>query len=133
MLIVTVSHRFAFRDHIKQVVLYCLSHMFRDRIKRAGIIPNMSVHIIDLRSNILCFTTLYSVLSVYSHLCCAELSTCPFYCRIRVTQKTNFHFMHLLRIIKFFYSCLYGIHCKGEEPAQTRTNKTNKPIMMMMM
>ena len=25
-----------------------------------------------------------------------ELSTCPFYCGIRVTQKADFHFMHLL-------------------------------------
>ena len=34
----------------------------------------MSVHIIDLRSDVLwCFTTFYSVLSVYSYLCCVEL------------------------------------------------------------
>ena len=41
-----------------------------------------------------CFTTFCSVLFVY--VCHVELSICPFYCGIRVTQKTYFYFMHLL-------------------------------------
>ena len=53
---------------------------------------------------LLCF---YSILSVCSYLSYVEFSACPFYCGIWVTQKTNFHFMHLLWIIKFF--CI-GIH-----------------------
>ena len=53
-----------------------------------------------------CFTTFYSVWFVYSYLCYVELSTCPFYCGIRVTQKTNFHLMHLLWIIKFLSICI---------------------------
>ena len=52
------------------------------------------------------FTLFYSVLFVYSYLCYVELSTCPFYCGIWVTQNTNFHFMHLLWIIRSFCICI---------------------------
>ena len=34
----------------------------------------------------------YSVLFVYSYLCCVELATCPFYYRIQVTSKANVSF-----------------------------------------
>ena len=53
---------------------------------------------------LLCF---YSILSVYSYHSYVELSTCPFYYGIWVTQKTNFHFAQLLWIIKFFCICIH--------------------------
>ena len=38
-----------------------------------------------------CFTALYYFISfVYFYLCYLELSNCPFYCRIRVTQSQIF-------------------------------------------
>ena len=43
------------------------------------------------------YTTFTSVLFyLYTFYLYVELSNCPFYCGIRVTQKANFHFMHLL-------------------------------------
>ena len=58
------------------------------------------------RSQKRCFMMFYSVLSVYSYIRYVQLSTCPFYCGIRVTQKKKIHFMHLLWIIKFFCICI---------------------------
>ena len=51
------------------------------------------------------YVTFYSGLWVCFYLCCVELSTCPFYYGIQVTQKTNFHFMHLLWINFFVFVC----------------------------
>ena len=54
-----------------------------------------------------CFMMFYSGLPVYSCLCWVELSACfcflfCFYCGISATQKTHFHLMDLLWMIKFF-------------------------------
>ena len=78
----------------------------------------MSVLLIDLRSDFFyvswCFTTFYSVLFVYSYLCYVELSACPFYCGIRVTQKTHFLFYAFIMNNKvLFYLYLYTCNTKN--------------------
>ena len=48
--------------------------------------PTVKLSFVTLFSyDLCCFTTLCSVLSVYSYLCCFEQSACHFYCGIRVT------------------------------------------------
>ena len=66
----------------------------------------------------LVFSMFYSFFSVYSYLCCVELSTCPFYCGIQVTQKTNYHLMQLLRIIKVFVLFFLILTSKPKHPVK---------------
>ena len=63
-----------------------------------------------------CFTRFYSVLFVFSYFCYVELPFFSFlfpFFWIQETQKTNYYFMHLLWIIKFFCICIcqYYIIC----------------------
>ena len=48
------------------------------------------------------FMMFYSILSVYSYLCCIELSTCPFYSGIWVTQKKKNPFYAFIMNNKVF-------------------------------
>ena len=63
----------------------------------------LSVHIISHRSHVLrCFTLTCLLLP----LLCWTVNLF-FNCGISATQKTRFHFMHLLWVIKFFFVVLY--------------------------
>ena len=64
----------------------------------------MSLHLIDLRSNVLCLTTFYSISSVYSYLCCLELSTSPFTVWNLSDPKVKFSFYALIMNNKILLS-----------------------------
>ena len=56
-----------------------------------------------------CFMTFYYVLLhlwVYSYLCCVELSTCPFQCGTRVTQKEKKSFHAFIMYYNVLLYCI---------------------------
>ena len=61
----------------------------------------MTVHFINLRSNVL----LHFLLFAYSYLCYVELSNCPLFVEFGRPKRTNYLCLHSLRIIKFFCIC----------------------------
>ena len=69
----------------------------------------------------------YSVLFVYSYLCCVEVSTCPFYCGPRVTQKKKNHFMNLLWIINFSCICIF-VHSQMYSTNHAKSEQTGHKL-----
>ena len=84
---------------------FCLIFLFKNLFTTGP--PGWILQCYDVMG--LCFMMFYSVLSVYSLLCwtvylsvLVSVWNSLIQFNFQVTQKTNFHFMHLLWIIKFF-------------------------------